>query len=62
MPSIHSRTTVDASAEDVYAALATQDGLAGNWTDKLEVPEQTGGGATDSGDASTYQTARISHW
>src|SRR5215216_841010 len=42
MPSIHFRTTVDAPADDVYAALATQDGLAGNWTDQLEVPEQTG--------------------
>src|SRR5215216_1462450 len=38
MPSIHFRTTVDAPADDVYAALATQDGLAGNWTDQLEVP------------------------
>jgi len=36
-------TTVNARAEDVYAALATQDGLAGNWTDQLEVPEETGG-------------------
>ena len=31
MPSIHFRTTVDAPPEDVYAALATQEGLAGNW-------------------------------
>ena len=36
MPSIHFRTTVDAPANDVYTALATQDGLAGNWTDQLE--------------------------
>ena len=43
MPSIHFRKTVDAPPEEVYAALATQDGLAGNWTDQLEVPEQTGG-------------------
>jgi uncharacterized protein YndB with AHSA1/START domain len=42
MPSIHFRTTVDAPPQDVYAALATQDGLAGNWTDQLEVPAQTG--------------------
>jgi hypothetical protein len=43
MPSIHFRRTVDAPPEEVYAALATQDGLAGNWTDQLEVPEQAGG-------------------
>jgi uncharacterized protein YndB with AHSA1/START domain len=43
MPSIHFRRTVDAPPDEVYAALATQDGLAGNWTDQLEVPEQTGG-------------------
>jgi uncharacterized protein YndB with AHSA1/START domain len=43
MPSIHFRTTVDAPAGDVYAALATQDGLGGNWTDQLDVPEETGG-------------------
>src|SRR5215207_8889973 len=42
MPAIHFRTTVDAPPEDVYRALATQDGLAGNWTDQLEVPEQAG--------------------
>ena len=42
MPSIHFRKTVDAPPEDVYAALATQEGLAGNWTDQLEVPEETG--------------------
>src|ERR687889_2003329 len=43
MPAIHFRTTVDAAPEAVYAALATQDGLAGNWTDQLDVPEHTGG-------------------
>jgi uncharacterized protein YndB with AHSA1/START domain len=43
VPSIHFRKTVDAPADEVYAALATQDGLAGNWTDQLEVPEQTCG-------------------
>jgi uncharacterized protein YndB with AHSA1/START domain len=42
MPGIHFRTTVDASPDEVYEALATQEGLAGNWTDQLEVPEQTG--------------------
>jgi uncharacterized protein YndB with AHSA1/START domain len=42
MPSIHFRKTVDASPQEVYDALATQDGLAGNWTDQLEVPDQTG--------------------
>jgi hypothetical protein len=42
MPSILFRTTVDAHPDQVYAALATQDGLAGNWTDQLEVPEETG--------------------
>jgi len=42
MPSIHFRKTVDASPDDVYEALATQEGLAGNWTDQLEVPEQVG--------------------
>jgi uncharacterized protein YndB with AHSA1/START domain len=42
MPSIHFRTTVDAPPEQVYAALATHEGLAGNWTDQLEVPEETG--------------------
>lgn len=45
MPSIHFRTTVDGSPDDVYRALATQDGLAGNWTDQLEVPEEPGGTA-----------------
>ena len=43
MPAIHFRTTVDAQPEAVYDALATQEGLAGNWTDQLEVPEETGG-------------------
>jgi uncharacterized protein YndB with AHSA1/START domain len=43
MPSIHFRTTVDAPPEQVYTALATQEGLAGNWTDQLDVPEETGG-------------------
>jgi uncharacterized protein YndB with AHSA1/START domain len=42
MPSIHFRTTVDGSPEDVFAALATQEGLAGNWTDQLEVPDEPG--------------------
>jgi uncharacterized protein YndB with AHSA1/START domain len=42
MPGIHFRTTVDASPDEVYEALATQDGLAGNWTDQLEVPQHTG--------------------
>lgn len=42
MPSIHFQTTVAGSPEDVYRALATQDGLAGHWTDQLEVPEQEG--------------------
>jgi uncharacterized protein YndB with AHSA1/START domain len=42
MPGIHFRTTVDASPQDVYEALATREGLAGNWTDQLDVPEQTG--------------------
>lgn len=42
MPSIHFRKTVDASPGEVYAALATQEGLAGNWTDQLEVPEERG--------------------
>jgi uncharacterized protein YndB with AHSA1/START domain len=32
MPAIHFRTTVDAEPERVYDALATQEGLAGNWT------------------------------
>jgi uncharacterized protein YndB with AHSA1/START domain len=43
MPSIHFRKTVDASPDHVYEALATQDGLAGNWTDQLDVPEEQGG-------------------
>jgi uncharacterized protein YndB with AHSA1/START domain len=43
MPSIHFQTTVAAPPADVYRALATQDGLAGNWTDQLEVPEEPGG-------------------
>src|SRR5215216_2453533 len=42
MPSIHFRKTVDAEPDEVYAALTTEEGLAGNWTDQLEVPEQTG--------------------
>jgi uncharacterized protein YndB with AHSA1/START domain len=42
MPGIHFRTTVDAPPEDVYAALATEQGLAGNWTDQLDVPDQAG--------------------
>jgi uncharacterized protein YndB with AHSA1/START domain len=42
MPSIHFRKTIDAAPEAVYDALATQDGLAGNWTDQLEVPEAAG--------------------
>ena len=42
MPAIHFRTTVDAEPESVYEALATAEGLAGNWTDQLEVPEETG--------------------
>jgi uncharacterized protein YndB with AHSA1/START domain len=42
MPSIHFRTTVDGSPEDVYRALATEEGFAGSWTDQLEVPEATG--------------------
>jgi hypothetical protein len=43
MPAIHFRTTVDAPRpEAVYQALATQEGLAGNWTDQLDVPEETG--------------------
>jgi uncharacterized protein YndB with AHSA1/START domain len=43
MPDINFATTVAASPDDVYQALATEAGLAGNWTDQLEVPEQTGG-------------------
>jgi uncharacterized protein YndB with AHSA1/START domain len=42
MPSIHFRKTVDASPDDVYEALATEAGLAGNWTDQLEVPADVG--------------------
>ena len=42
MPDIRLKTTVDAPPQAVYDALATQDGLAGNWTDQLEVPEETG--------------------
>jgi uncharacterized protein YndB with AHSA1/START domain len=42
MPAIHFRKTVDAEPDDVYAALATQEGLAGHWTDQLDVPEETG--------------------
>ncbi len=45
MPSIHFKTTVDASPDVVYDALATQEGLAGNWTDQLEVPGEEGGTA-----------------
>jgi uncharacterized protein YndB with AHSA1/START domain len=43
MPSVHFRKTVEASPDDVYEALATQAGLAGNWTDQLEVSEEPGG-------------------
>lgn len=43
MPSIHFRTTVDAPPDAVYEALATEEGLAGNWTDQLEVPAEAGG-------------------
>jgi uncharacterized protein YndB with AHSA1/START domain len=43
MPSVHFRKTVEASPDDVYEALATQAGLAGNWTDQLEVAEEPGG-------------------
>src|SRR4051812_47167209 len=42
MPAIHFRTKVDGPPEEVYRALATQEGLAGNWTDQLEVPEEPG--------------------
>jgi uncharacterized protein YndB with AHSA1/START domain len=42
MPGIHFRKTVDADPEAVYDALATQEGLAGNWTDQLAVPEEPG--------------------
>ena len=42
MPAIHFRTTVDAPPDAVYEALSTREGLAGNWTDQLEVPEETG--------------------
>ena len=42
MPAIHFRTTVDAEPGTVYDALATEEGLAGNWTDQLEVPEKAG--------------------
>ena len=35
MPAIHFRRTVDAPPESVYEALATQEGLAGNWTDQI---------------------------
>ena len=45
MPSIHFSTTVDAPPEAVYEALTTADGLAGHWTDQLEVPEQERGAA-----------------
>jgi uncharacterized protein YndB with AHSA1/START domain len=43
VPSIHFRTTIDARPDAVFEALATQEGLAGNWTDQLDVPEQEGG-------------------
>jgi uncharacterized protein YndB with AHSA1/START domain len=43
MPAIHFRTTIDADPETVYDALATEEGLAGNWTDQLDVPAETGG-------------------
>ena len=42
MPDIRFRTTVDAPPDAVYEALATQEGLAGNWTDQLEVPDEAG--------------------
>src|SRR5919112_114730 len=42
MPAIHFRTTVAAAPEVVYEALATEEGLAGHWTDQLEVPDRTG--------------------
>lgn len=42
MPAIHFRTTIDAAPEAVFEALSTRDGLAGNWTDQLDVPEQAG--------------------
>jgi uncharacterized protein YndB with AHSA1/START domain len=45
VPTIHFRTTVDGPPEAVYRALTTEEGLAGNWTDQLEVPEETGGTA-----------------
>jgi hypothetical protein len=45
MPSIHFRKNVGASPDIVFGALATQEGLAGNWTDQLEVPETVGGTA-----------------
>jgi uncharacterized protein YndB with AHSA1/START domain len=45
MPSIHFSTTVDAPPEAVYEALTTAEGLAGHWTDQLEVPEEEGGTA-----------------
>jgi uncharacterized protein YndB with AHSA1/START domain len=42
MPDIHFRTTITAAPEAVYEALATEEGLAGHWTDQLEVPGRTG--------------------
>jgi uncharacterized protein YndB with AHSA1/START domain len=45
MPSIQFSTTVDAPPDAVYEALATREGLAGHWTDQLDVPEQEGGTA-----------------
>src|SRR6476661_2030859 len=42
MPSIHFRTTVDGPPEAVYRVLTTEEGLAGSWTDQLEVPEAAG--------------------
>jgi uncharacterized protein YndB with AHSA1/START domain len=42
MPDIRFRTTIAAPPEAVYEALATQDGLAGHWTDQLDVREEAG--------------------
>jgi uncharacterized protein YndB with AHSA1/START domain len=61
MPAIHFRTTVDAPPAEVFAALATQDGLAGNWTDQLEVPEQEGGVARFGFGPGWDKTARAAH-
>ena len=42
MPGIHFRKTIDADPEAVFEALATEEGLAGHWTDQLDVPGETG--------------------